>query len=106
MAVVDEYFKMSESEWKDILEKHNCPYYPRWQNANAELTFYNIRAYFYDKLEKPKFCNISARTKKLEAKLIAKYHQLNTIVNLDKIEALKLKADIASLERKLKIRID
>lgn len=100
----DNYNISSKAEWEEILRNHNCPYYPRFDDKDAETTFFNIRSYFVGKTEKPKFCSVSNKTKKLESILIAKYRELKTFTNLSTLEKLMLKADIAKLERKLHIR--
>lgn len=100
----DSYNISSKAEWEEILRNHNCPYYPRYDDLDAEMTFFNIRAYFADKTIKPKFCRVSNRIKRLESKLVAKYRALKTFTNLSTFEKLKLRLDIARLERKLHIR--
>lgn len=102
------YNIQSDEEWKEILEYHNVPYYPRFDHSTkkAEKTYLAIRSYFEKNpnMEKPSFCSVSAKVKKLEERLEKLNNKLLLVEGLTKKEENEIKQKIKWVEKKLHIR--
>lgn len=99
----DPYYIKSEDEWKEILKNHHQPYYPRFEDDDAETTFQKILGYFDGATEKPDFADEKKRPKKV-VKLEKELETLQRIlynIELDSTERLQIERKIRYLNSKL-----
>lgn len=102
------YNVQNDEEWKEILKYHHISYYPRFDNniKKAEDTYLAIRSYF-DKnpqVEKPSFCTVPTKVKKLEERLENLKSRLLLVEDMPKKEEREIKQKIKWIEKKLYIR--